>query len=81
MASLEAALREQLDSQYSEWLAEYYAALGDEPRAVAYIRLCMDSRLKLTQWSLRLDSWWDKLRGNPEFDAPLANSAQIATAK
>jgi tetratricopeptide (TPR) repeat protein len=81
MAPLEAAWREQLDWQKSNWLARYYAALGDAPRAVAYIRLCVDSRLKLTRWSLTLDPWWDKLRGNPEFDALLVDRAQIATAK
>jgi tetratricopeptide (TPR) repeat protein len=81
MAPLEAAWREQLDGYYSEWLARYYAALGDKPRAVAYIRPWVDIRFKLTRWSLRLDPWWDKLRDDPEFDALLVDSEPSAAAK
>jgi predicted Zn-dependent protease len=81
MAPLEAAWREQLNWQYSNWLARYYAALGDGPRAVAYIRLCVDSKIGLTPWSLRLNPWWDKLRGNPDFDALLAERTQVAATK
>jgi tetratricopeptide (TPR) repeat protein len=74
MAPLEAAWREQMSSLLAMRLALYYAAEGDAPRAVSYIILTKKRTSRTTPWILKLDPWWDKLRGKPEFDHLLAAS-------
>ena len=55
-------------------LARYYAALGDTAGAVPLLRLSLDRSPFTTKWMLKLHPWWDKLRGQPEFDALLAEA-------
>ena len=54
------------------WLGKYYAACGDAPNATRLVRTRIDRATFFTRHCLRLDPWWDKLRGQPDFEALLA---------
>jgi hypothetical protein len=56
-------------------LAEYYAGSGDAAHAVEHLRKCLNVREDNTDRTLAHDPWWDKLRGQPEFDALLKERA------
>ena len=74
IAPLEAVAREQSPVVQARWLAMFHAVLGDGARAVAYLRQVDDpfgGFVSETPPVLRLDPWWDKLRGQPEFEALL----------
>ena len=56
--------------------AEVEVVLGDQGPAIARLRALRDGQpssdfLAVTRATLRLDSRWDSLRGNPEFEALL----------
>lgn len=71
MAPLEAAAREQLTPGRARLIAQYYAAQGDARRAEPYLKVALTASVWITVHTLRLDPWWDKLRGQPEFEALL----------
>jgi tetratricopeptide (TPR) repeat protein len=73
-APIEAATREAGTLPLSGAAARYYAALGDAARAVPYLRGILNRTPTTTPAALRLDPWWDKLRGQPEFDTFLAEA-------
>ena len=68
---LEAAWREELTDRRARTLALYYAALGDATKAAPYLRRGLNTEVFFTSKTLPLDPWWDKLRGQPEFEALL----------
>lgn len=72
MTMLESTARESPNAFLSLLLAQYHTALGDAGRAVPYLRRMVNIRDTLTDRTLPLDPWWDKLRGAPEFEALLA---------
>jgi hypothetical protein len=61
--------REQMSRSFAQRLALYYGAQGDDSRAVPYLRMIEGMTARTTPWLLKLDPWWDKLRGKPAFDA------------
>ncbi len=73
-APIESAWREELNHWNSRQLARYYAARGDARRAVPYLRESLNYNSFLTDALLMLDPWWDKLRGQPEFETLLAEA-------
>ena len=70
---IEAAWREELTVSRARTLALYYAALGDAAKAAPYLRRGLNTSVFFTSKTLPLDPWWDKLRGQPEFEALLAD--------
>jgi len=69
IATYEATAREQSgDGRPAILLARFYASLGNVGKAVSYLRSAGQSR-ETTGHLLSLDPWWDKLRGEPEFEA------------
>lgn len=56
-------------------LALYYAALGDAKQAAPYLAAVVDHGVFATRKGMPLDPWWDKLRGQPEFEAFLKEPA------
>jgi len=75
---IEAAWREELTATRARILALYYAALGDAAKAAPYLRRGLNTSVFFTSKTLPLDPWWDKLRGQPEFDALLADPKNLA---
>jgi class 3 adenylate cyclase/tetratricopeptide (TPR) repeat protein len=70
----ESAAREQSSPEQARLLAMYHAVLGDDSGTVAFLRRVDDpfgGFVAITPPVLRLDPWWDKLRGKPEFEALL----------
>jgi tetratricopeptide (TPR) repeat protein len=74
MRPLELAWSEKLDAFSSNWLARFYAARGDATQAAPFLKHALNQNTFLTDHLLPLDPWWDKLRGQPEFDALLKPS-------
>jgi len=74
LAPAESIWREQLTPSHALGLARYYAALGDAAQAVPLLRLSLNKVPSSSSWTLKLYPWWDKLRGQPEFDALLAEA-------
>jgi len=72
VAPIEAAWREDLTKPRAKELARYYAARGDAAKAVLYLREVVNFSSFITDALLPLDPQWDKLRGQPEFEALLA---------
>ncbi|MBI5692772.1 MAG: TIR domain-containing protein [Verrucomicrobia bacterium] len=68
---IEAAWREELVAQRARGLAHFYAAAGDAPRTIEYLRRSLDTSVFVTRKTVPLDPWWDKVRGSPEFAALL----------
>jgi TolB-like protein/Tfp pilus assembly protein PilF len=67
----------------AENLAAAYVRLGEFPRAISLLKRIISGEIPwpyLTAATLRAEPEWDKLRGQPEFDALVA-TAQPATAK
>jgi tetratricopeptide (TPR) repeat protein len=60
------------------FLAYYHAGLGDAARAAPYLRSLLNRRELLTDKTLPLDPWWDKIRRDPEFKALLADPKKSA---
>jgi Flp pilus assembly protein TadD len=85
MAPLEAAAQEQPSLLLVRRLAQYYGALGETSRAVAYLRQhdkrADSSFTAFTPSILRLDPWWDKLRGQAEFETLLNDPAYCAWSR
>jgi TolB-like protein/predicted Zn-dependent protease len=83
LAPIEAVWREDMSRQRARELARYYAALGDADKAVPYLRQVINYNSFLTDYLLPLDPWWDKLRGQPAFEAFLheAPSRGLVPAK
>jgi Flp pilus assembly protein TadD len=73
-APVESTWREQPTPNHAFGLARYYAALGDSTRAVPLLRSSLEVVPSGSKWMLKLYPWWDKLRGQPEFDALLAQA-------
>jgi predicted Zn-dependent protease len=73
LAPVEAAWREQMNGFRARSLARYYAGLGDAAKATAYLRRTVNADTFFSIRVMRIDPWWDKLRGNPEFEALLAS--------
>src|ERR1700690_327005 len=67
VAPFEAAVREQPDSGEERNLARYYGALGDATRACAYLN--KHNGESFSPHALQLEPWWDRLRGQPQFEA------------
>jgi tetratricopeptide (TPR) repeat protein len=72
---IEAAWREELNPARARMLALYYAALGDAAKAAPYLRAGLNTQVFLTTLTLPRDPWFDKLRGQPEFEAVLKEAA------
>lgn len=72
VAPIEPAWREDLTKPNARDLARYYAAQGNAAKAVPLIREVLNYNSFITDALLPLDPWWDKLRGQPEFEALLA---------
>jgi class 3 adenylate cyclase len=71
---LESAVGEQFSPDMARWIAMYYAVLGDDHLVAGYLRRIDDpygGYVSITPPVLRLDPWWDKVRGKPEFEALL----------
>jgi tetratricopeptide (TPR) repeat protein len=66
--------REQLTPYRAIGLARYYAALGDAAKAVPLLQFSLGRTPSGSKWMLKLYPWWDKLRGQPEFEALLAQA-------
>jgi tetratricopeptide (TPR) repeat protein len=80
IAAFEAAARDQPSIDKAIMLAVYYAALGDATRTLPYLKQAMNRWGGVSYYFLRLHPWWDKLRGQPEFDQFLAAARPPATA-
>ena len=52
-------------------LALFYAAMGDAKNSVAYLKGNVDQTVFSSRKVIPLDPWWDKVRGQPEFEALL----------
>jgi hypothetical protein len=74
IAMLEGVARESENFFIMGEAAHYYAARGDAPQAVPYIRKILNARDNLTDRTLPLDPWFDPLHGKPEFEALLAEA-------
>ncbi len=71
IGEVEPLLQEQPTLGSARLLALYYAALGDAARAVPYLRSKLDENVFTSRKVIPLDPSWDKLRGQPEFEALL----------
>jgi tetratricopeptide (TPR) repeat protein len=80
IAAFEATAREQPSALSAYLLAQYYAAQGDATKAAPYLTQAMLRHLFVNGPALRLDPQWDKLRGQPEFEAVLAGAKKTAGA-
>ncbi len=80
IAPWESAAREQPSPRSAYLLAQYYTALGDAAKAAPYLAQAMKLRPFVSKNSLRLDPQWDKLRGQPEFEALLTDPKKETTA-
>ena len=75
IGAIEAVWKEDSTPLRVRQLAFYYAALGDAAKAAAYLPLVIDQSPFTSRKVLPLDPWWDKLRGQPEFEALLKEAA------
>lgn len=67
--SVEPLWKEDLGGFRVRLLAGYYGARGDATKAAPYLTLGLNSNNhNMTTHTLRLNPWWDKLRGQPEFE-------------
>ncbi len=80
LAALEPRIREQLTPWTAHWLARVYAGLGDAGHAVPYLRRALNQMIFVTDKTVPLDPWWDRLRGQPEFEALLAEIGAAPSA-
>jgi tetratricopeptide (TPR) repeat protein len=75
--------REEPSTGRANLLATYHAALGDAAGAAPYLRDALENGTTggyggFTVHLLRLDPMWDRLRGQPEFEALLKDSTNSA---
>jgi hypothetical protein len=68
---IEAAWKEQLTPFRAARLARHFAALGDAPQAMAYLRQAVNRQVQYTDQEMRLDPFLDRVRDTPEFAALL----------
>jgi tetratricopeptide (TPR) repeat protein len=80
MAPIESTLREQPSWRVARLVALYYAGLGDAARAAPYLRAALYQSMFVTPATLPLDPWWDKLRGQPEFEALLSGPVAVVAS-
>jgi tetratricopeptide (TPR) repeat protein len=76
--------REEPSTRRAGLLATYHAALGDAAGAAPYLRYALENGANggyggFTVHLLRLDPMWDRLRGQPEFEALLKEPKVSAT--
>jgi hypothetical protein len=76
--------REEPSTRRASFLATYHAALGDAAGAAPYLRYVLENGTNggyggFTVHLLRLDPMWDRLRGQPEFEALLKDSKDSAS--
>jgi hypothetical protein len=74
IATLDGAAREVNNWALNLAAAQLYAGTGEAAKAVPFLRKALNVRYVLTDRTLPLDPWWDKLRGQPEFEALLAEA-------
>jgi tetratricopeptide (TPR) repeat protein len=75
VAPIEPVWKEDFQYWRPSLLARYYAALGDAAKAAPYLAQDIDRNVFTTRKVVPLDPWWDKLRGQPEFEALLKEPA------
>jgi Flp pilus assembly protein TadD len=73
-ATVDGAARESTTWPVRQAAARFHAGRGDAAQAVFYLRQVVNTRNHLADRTLPLDPWWDKLRGQPEFEALLAEA-------
>ncbi len=71
VAPIEPVWKEEFKFWRTALLARYYAALGDIAKAMPYLAQEIDQNAFTTHKVIPLDPWWDKLRGQPVFEALL----------
>jgi TolB-like protein/Flp pilus assembly protein TadD len=73
-APVELAWQEQLSRRQGELLAVHYAARRDGEKVAQYLRAVAHKQtaIQVTKIALRLDPCWDPVRGQPAFEALLA---------
>jgi hypothetical protein len=76
IGEVEPLWKEQPTLGSSRLLALYYAALGDAARAVPYLRASVDGNVFTSRKVIPLDPSWEKIRGQPEFEALLKEEAK-----
>jgi tetratricopeptide (TPR) repeat protein len=81
IATLDGAAREVNNWALNLAVAQLYAGTGEAAKAVPFLRKALNVRYVLTDRTLPLDPWWDKLRGQPEFEALLAEAKARVEAK
>lgn len=82
LAPIETLWKEQMGPGSARWLALFYAGQGDAARAVPYLRLAINRMNLVTDYTLLIDPWWQKLRGKAEFEALVAEAkARIASGR
>ena len=74
VATIEGVARESGNWAVYLAAAQYYAGLGDAAKAVPFLRKALNDRNTLSDRTVALDPWWDKLHGTPEFEALLAEA-------
>jgi serine/threonine protein kinase len=79
ISSYEATYTEQPTTEKAVLLAVYYSSLGDAKKAVPFLRYALNKWSGVSYHLLRLHPWWDKIRGQPEFEDLLV-SAKPKTA-
>ena len=76
LTSIEPLWKEDLGGSRARLLAGYYGARGDATKAAPYLTLGLNGNdIFMTTHTLRLNPWWDKLRGQPEFEKLLQEPA------
>jgi tetratricopeptide (TPR) repeat protein len=73
-ATVDGAARESTAWPFRQAAARFHAGRGDAAQAVFYLRQIVNARNHLADRTLPLDPWWDKLRGQPDFEALLAEA-------
>ncbi|MBI4624472.1 MAG: TIR domain-containing protein [Verrucomicrobia bacterium] len=81
IASFEATAREQPSVANAIPLAKFYASVGDAAKTLPYLRRALNKQPAITYKTVPLDPWWDKLRGQPEFEALLAETKARSEAE
>ena len=55
-------------------LSLYHAAAGEAASTAGYLAQSLDQTVFMSRKVIPLDPWWDKLRGQPEFEALMKES-------
>jgi tetratricopeptide (TPR) repeat protein len=83
LKGIESAWREQLNADRAWDLASFHAASGNAAEAVPLLKQALHvgpGIAPLTVTQLKLDPWWDRIRGAPEFQDLIANSRPMPPA-